>query len=279
MFSVLILTGVFQPFPGWSLDVELSPSPGLYPETTVDPPGGDYRPPVLARLETGREGRIHYTLDGTEPDGESPLYSSPLKFSEPVTLKFFAVDGLGNKGAVQTHRYSFINGVWRKYTRGVFLIPSVTDGKIFWMGSEDGLVFYSIGSGSRNFAGEGDGLLGSRINDLLLDEEDNLWVATELGLNVYRDKTGFSHLDRNAGLPAREVLSLGVDTDNSIWAGTKSGVVHIRDGAVVDLFTRKDGLADNSVLAITVDALGTKWFGTRKGLSRFTGTSWENFSE
>ena len=252
---------------------------GSPPGTTAHPPGGEFRPPLTVQLETEREGRIHYTLDGADPDGESPLYSSPFTFSEPVTLKFFGVDGLGNKSPIQTHRYSFINGVWRRYARGVFLIPSVTDGKTFWMGSEEGLVIYSVGSGSRNFVGEGEGLLGTRINDLLLDEEGDLWVATELGINIYRDGKGFSHVDRNAGLPAREVFSLGIDIDNSIWAGTKSGVVHIRDGAVVEHFTRKDGLADNSVFAISVDALGTKWFGTRKGLSRFNGADWVSFDE
>lgn len=252
---------------------------GTPPGTTVDPPGGAYRPPVLVQLDTEREGRIHFTLNGTEPDGESPLYSAPFTLSEPATLKFFGVDGLGNKSAVQTHQYSFINGVWKRYARGVFLIPSVTDGKTFWMGSDEGLVFYSVGSGSRNFVGESEGLLGTRINDMLLDEKGDLWVATDLGVNYYSDKKGFTHVARSSGLPAKEVFSLGVDTDNSIWAGTKSGVAHIKEGTVIDQFTRKNGLPDNSVLAIVVDAAGTKWFGTRKGLSRFNGTDWKSFTE
>jgi len=252
---------------------------GKPPLTESDLSGGEYKPPISVTLETEEGGRIYYTIDGSDPDEHSPLYSSALIFFKPTTLKFFAIDTAGNREDIQTRRYNFINGVWRKYSRGVFLIPSVTDGKTFWMGSEAGLVIYSVSSGSRKFIGEREGLLGNVINDLVLDEGSNLWVATESGVNMYKGGKEFDHINRNAGLPANEVLSLGVDIDNSIWAGTKKGAAHIRDGLVVGLLTKKDGLLDDTVLSITVDAHGNKWFGTRKGLSKFTGSEWNHYTE
>jgi len=248
------------------------------PETEVTPPGGEYRPPVSVTLETEEGAAIHYTLDGSTPDMNSPVYSNTLTFKVPTVLKLFAVDNLGNEEAVQTHRYRFINGVWRKYARGVFLLPSVTDGHTFWMGSEAGLVVYTVGSGSQQFVGQREGFLGNTINDMVLDEEDNLWVATEAGITVMKKRGGFFHIGKKQGLPSEEVISLGVDIDNSVWAGTKNGVAHIKRNVVLEILEKKDGLVDNTVLAIAVDALGNKWFGTKKGLSKFTGSEWHNFT-
>ena len=252
---------------------------GTPPRTVVSPLGGAYRPPIIVTLETEKGARIHYSLDGYKPGPDSPIYTSPFTFDDPVTLKFYAVDGVGNREPVQSRSYSLRNGVWRKYARGVFLIPSVTDGRTFWMGSDEGLVVYHVGSGSRKFVGEREGLIGKRINDLVLDEEGNLWVATEEGLDRQEKGGGFVHIDRRKGLPAKEVLSIGVDVDNSIWAGTADGVAHIRDDAVVRVLTERDGLVDDKVLSIAVDAEGNKWFGTRKGLSRLKGTEWLNFTK
>ena len=248
------------------------------PKTTVTPPGGEYRPPVSVTLGTEEGAVIHYTLDGSAPDTDSPVYSNALTFKIPTILKFFAVDRLGNKEAVQTHRYLFINGVWRKYARGVFLLPSVTDGHTLWMGSETGLVVYTIGSGSRKFVGQREGLSGGKINDMVLDEKDDLWIATEAGITVRKRAGGSFNVGTKQGLPSREVISLGVDIDNSIWAGTKNGVAHIKGDVVLEVLKKKDGLLDDTVLAIAVDALGNKWFGTRKGLSMFTGSKWRNFT-
>ncbi len=251
---------------------------GTPPRTAVNPPEGQYKPPVTVTLETEEGARIYYSLDGRDPDPDSPVYTSSFTFHEPVILKFYAVDGVGNQEPIQTHRYGFINGVWRKYARGVFLIPSVTNGRTFWMGSEAGLVVYHVGSGSRKFVGEREGLVGNRINDLILDEEGNLWIATEEGVNRQDKGGGFTHIGSKDGLPDEEVLAIGVDVDGSVWAGTSRGVANIRDGVVYEVYRKRDGLVDDHVLSITVDALGNKWFGTRKGLSKFTGAEWRNFT-
>jgi hypothetical protein len=240
------------------------------PVTIVDPPGGEYVPPIRVTLRTEENARTHYSLDGYNPDTESPIYFSGFDFMRPATLKFFSMDRTGNMERIKTHRYSLVNGVWRKYARGIFLIPSVTDGKTFWMGTESGLALYRVGSGDRSFVGDTEGLLGNIVNDMIIDEAGDLWVATDKGLNRYRDGRGFVNLTRDEGLPAREVLGLGVDRDGSIWAGTEKGAVRIKDGAVREKLTAKNGLPDDTVLSIAVDYAGNRWFGTRKGLAKYT---------
>jgi len=247
------------------------------PVTVADPPGGEYIPPFTVRLSTEGVARIYYSDDGYTPDEDSPLYITPFTFLKPVTLKFFALDRAGNMERMQTHEYTLVNGVWRKYARGVFLLPSVTDGRTIWMGSELGLTHYNLSSGRRNFFSEDDGLLGQEVRDLVLDEEGTLWIATEQGLNAYTANRGFIHFTRDEGLPDRGVSGIGVDVDNSIWVGTRSGVSHIVNERVVETIGKKDGLPDNNVSCVVVDYKGNKWFGTRRGVAKYTGMEWNIF--
>lgn len=67
------------------------PTPGYIDETYIQPDSGGYRPdkprfsveagcydkPFYLELECS-EGEIHYTVDGTEPDEDSPVYSGPV---------------------------------------------------------------------------------------------------------------------------------------------------------------------------------------------------------
>ncbi len=249
------------------------------PVTRSDPPGGEYFPPVEVLLSTEPGSEIHYTIDGSDPDLNSPVYTGEdIVFLRSGTLKFFAVDRKGNREATQEHTYSLVSGVWRKYARGVYLIPSATDGKVFWMGTDTGLIRYRVGSGSRKFVGKREGLLGSEINDLVLDENGVLWVATDLGLNRYIDNGSFMRFDHEGGLPGKAVLSLGVDIDNTIWAGTTEGVAQIKGDIILQILTEKDGLIDNTVLSVAVDALGNKWFGTSRGLARYNNGQWNYYT-
>ncbi|MFY0528498.1 chitobiase/beta-hexosaminidase C-terminal domain-containing protein [Archangium gephyra] len=50
---------------------------------------------------------IHYTTDGSTPDTSSATYSAPITISADTTLKFMAVDTVGNVSTVQTEVYTF----------------------------------------------------------------------------------------------------------------------------------------------------------------------------
>lgn len=249
------------------------------PVTVADPPGGEYVPPINVTLRTEETARTHYSLDGYNPDTESPIYFSGFTFTRPAILKFFSMDRAGNMERIQTHKYELVSGVWRKYARGVYLIPSVTDGKTFWMGAESGLAVYHVGSGDRSFVGTNEGLLGTTINDLVLDENGDLWVATDRGLNHFRFGMGFVHFTSDDGLPDREVISLGIDRDGTVWAGTRKGVAHIKGDVILEILKAADGLPHDTVLSIAVDYSGNKWFGTMKGLAKFTGSEWRTFTK
>ncbi len=78
--------------------------------TTATPLGGAYGTSWEATLvcdDGGGSGCVatHYTVDGSTPTRDSPLYSQPFLIAANTTLKFFSVDAAGNDEPVRTETY------------------------------------------------------------------------------------------------------------------------------------------------------------------------------
>ena len=62
------------------------------------------------------------------------------------------------------------------------------------------------------------------VNDLLMDHQENIWIATEKGLLCYRkDGTTSVYTNKN-GLPASSIYCLYQDREKNIWIGTSQGL-------------------------------------------------------
>lgn len=80
----------------------------LPPAAQVSVPGSSYNLAQQVELlchDTSGCAAIHYTVDGSEPDGLSAAYQRPLAINANTTVRFFAIDKAGNASAVQTARY------------------------------------------------------------------------------------------------------------------------------------------------------------------------------
>jgi large repetitive protein len=64
---------------------------------------------------------IHFTLDGSNPDSSSEVYSSPLALQQDSFLRFFGLDHVGNRGEITTEFYTIIPFVLNVHT--VYLEP------------------------------------------------------------------------------------------------------------------------------------------------------------
>ncbi|MDE2811376.1 MAG: sigma 54-interacting transcriptional regulator [Gemmatimonadota bacterium] len=115
---------------------------------------------------------------------------------------------------------------------------------------DEGLTFYGIA----------DGLIDDNITDLLLDRDENLWIATANGLSHF-DGSTFRPFTTEDGLPNNRIYCLFEDSRGHLWLGTHSGVVHYDGRLFQTIKSPHIGL----VCRILEDRDGTFWFGTIMG--------------
>ena len=90
------------------------------PATVAEPAGGRFLKPLEVRLHTNDEsGVIHFSLDGSEPGGDAPVWNAAQVFSTTTTLKFRAIDQGGNSEPVRTETYEIGPLGPRKPTVGI----------------------------------------------------------------------------------------------------------------------------------------------------------------
>ncbi len=124
---------------------------------------------------------------------------------------------------------------------------SVGDRSLARWHPEEGLKFY----------GTEDGLIDDRVNDLLLDHNGNLWIATQSGLCRF-DGSNFQSFTTEDGLPSNRIHCLFEDLQGHLWLGTDGGAVHY-DG---QLFQTIKSPHIGPVCQILEDRDGAFWFGT-----------------
>ena len=112
---------------------------------------------------------------------------------------------------------------------------------------EDGLKFYGIE----------DGLIDHQVVELLLDQADNLWIATLSGLCCFDGRT-FQTFTTEDGLLSNRIRCLLEDRRGHIWIGTDRGVTHY-DGQLFQTINSPD---IGPVCRIFEDRDGNFWFGT-----------------
>lgn len=122
------------------------------------------------------------------------------------------------------------------------------DGTIY-IGTLDGL--YYVGASDK---GSIDALKGVEINDIVIDDYENIWIAAEQGLFMINlaDNVFKSFTPEN-GLPGAQVSGLTFDHENSLWLSTKkAGLIRLRNGFFNNLGL-EDGLSSRNVNIITED--------------------------
>jgi FtsP/CotA-like multicopper oxidase with cupredoxin domain len=125
------------------------------PVATAAPIPGNYATsPVMVTLTANESSAIYYSVDGSTPSSVSTLYTAPIPVSANSSVKYFAVDAAGNRGAVQTGVWTthssdltaslrINNGAARLNATTVTLTPNAVDpvGIATMQFSNDGIVF------------------------------------------------------------------------------------------------------------------------------------------
>ncbi|MDY9923701.1 chitobiase/beta-hexosaminidase C-terminal domain-containing protein, partial [Methanobacterium sp.] len=76
------------------------------PTIQANPSGGLFNTTQIITLTTNEPATIYYTTDGTTPTTTSNQYTAPININTTTTLKFMAIDAVGNQGTVQTETYT-----------------------------------------------------------------------------------------------------------------------------------------------------------------------------
>jgi ligand-binding sensor domain-containing protein len=113
------------------------------------------------------------------------------------------------------------------------------------------------------------------IHALLIDHENALWIATDLGLCKLVDDQWEIYNTLNSGLTDNYIRALAVDENDVLWIGTVTGGLFRFDGTNWTNFTTANSLLPtNFVRSLAVDLSGDLWVGTVEGLLKFDGTNW-----
>lgn len=113
------------------------------------------------------------------------------------------------------------------------------------------------------------GLPHNNINQLFLDHDGTLWIATHSNYIAFLTKNGaLGNKQVYFGNDLINVTSIHEDSKHQLWAATFGNGVYCIHGKTITHITTETGLKSNYCYAIGVDGSDNVWVGHRLGLSR-----------
>lgn len=116
-----------------------------------------------------------------------------------------------------------------------------------------------------------DGLIESQVNNLAMDNQHRLWIATFGGACRYDGKE-FTSYTRQNGMPTNFINNVFVDKSNMAWFGTQSGLMKLVNNKLLSCPVPVK-LKSNRVRAIAQDGSGTIWFIINNRLFKVAGNT------
>lgn len=111
--------------------------------------------------------------------------------------------------------------------------------------------------------------------NIVQDKEGNIWIAAFDGVFRYDGKSFANITSKVSDAPFFSVLQ---DSKGKMWFGSIGSGVYAYDGKTFQHFTSKKGLVGNEIVCIYEDKNGHIWFGADGGISRYDGTSFQNYT-
>ncbi len=117
-----------------------------------------------------------------------------------------------------------------------------------WIGTRDGGLVH-VHRGRTDVFAQADGLSGDFISALFIDREGSMWVATDGGLDRFREAAAAT-LSLNQGLSNASILSVLADRDGSVWLSTRRGLNRWNNGQIT-IFGKSSAQAGRSAHGMT----------------------------
>jgi ligand-binding sensor domain-containing protein len=150
----------------------------------------------------------------------------------------------------------------------------MTGDDTFWLGTR-GSGLFQLKAGATNSITRG--LPDSKINCLLPDRADNLWIGTDNGVARW-DGAEVTTRNLPAELTKSQILTIIRDRDSNLWLGTDSrGVLRFNAEGVSSLDSA-GGDARNAVMALFEDREGDLWIGSASQVERLRDSPFVTYS-
>jgi ligand-binding sensor domain-containing protein/signal transduction histidine kinase len=133
-----------------------------------------------------------------------------------------------------------------------------------WIGALVDKGLLHIHEGRTDLFTPAEGLSDGSVNALFEDREGNIWVATDDGLDRFRD-FAVPTISVPQGLSSRGISSIVIASDSSLWVGASDGLNRWINGQM-KVYRKDSGLPDKAH-ALFQDASGTMWVGTQSGIA------------
>ncbi len=117
----------------------------------------------------------------------------------------------------------------------VFDIKSIKDKYFIFATYYNGVIITDYEFNIIKIINEANGLSADGCTDILVDNENNLWISTQNGISYIETSTPYSILDTRSGVP-ETVISAYFDNEN-IFLGSVSGMVYLNKRDTTNLFS------------------------------------------
>lgn len=156
----------------------------------------------------------------------------------------------------------------------VISMAETRDGTI-WLGTRDSGLFQlkgaNVWSGPKVF-------LDPKINALLAEDNQELWMGTDNGLARWTG-TEFVKTGLVSSLKHVQVFAMAQDPQSNIWVGTSNGLFRIDKLGAARIEQRNGTTPSDAVTAVFEDREGNIWTGSKQGLERLSDGAFTTYSE
>jgi signal transduction histidine kinase/ligand-binding sensor domain-containing protein/CheY-like chemotaxis protein len=126
-------------------------------------------------------------------------------------------------------------------------------------------------------------LQGIKINYLINDNKENIWIGTDSeGLFKFNKGPGsFIRMGEiNRSIHFGKITDLKIESNRHLWIGTTYGLLNYDiEKRYLKRYLKNDGLNGNNITAVYSDSKGTIWVGTHtSGLTKIKGESFTNIN-
>jgi signal transduction histidine kinase/ligand-binding sensor domain-containing protein len=211
---------------------------------------------MLCRWTPGSSG-VYFTEQLKNPAGLGVVDVA----AGPSGWVWASLDGIGTKLGV---RY-YSEGKWASYVVPGFDGSTVRSHTLFvdrnqtlWVGTESKGI-YHVHDGFADHYDSAHGLSGNSVGSIYEDREGDIWVATDRGIDLFRDTpvVTFSTSEGAAGADVNSVVAM---RDGSVWIANQGGLDVVRNGRVSPM-AAGHRLPGQDVAAMFEDSRGVIWLG------------------